>query len=68
MDYALMITDVICGIPSVTVAAVVNANKLLVWEVTDGNWNGELSHRCSVALAAIFQVQVGLSTQCPTPN
>ena len=36
-----MITDVICGIPSVTVAAVVNANKLLVWEVTDGNWNGE---------------------------
>ena len=29
------------GIPSVTIAAVVNANKLLVWEVIEGNWNGE---------------------------
>jgi hypothetical protein len=29
------------GIPSVTISAVVSANKLLVWEVVDGNWNGE---------------------------
>ena len=29
------------GIPSVTVSAVVSANKLLVWDVIDGNWNGE---------------------------
>ena len=29
------------GIPSITISAVVSAEKLLVWEVIDGSWTGE---------------------------